>query len=109
MFSGRNGANEVYGSLAVLALGFADDVDVAARLVLYVADRFATAANDEADGAVGDKYLDRVLCAALVTFNINPQNLTPEKTSHENIGEKGGYKRNTALIHHYCCSCFHGN
>lgn len=72
MFGGRNGANEVYGSLAVLALGFADDVDVAARLVLYVADRFAAAANDEADGAVGDKYLNRVLCAALVTFNINP-------------------------------------
>lgn len=73
VFGGRNGADEVYGSLAVLALGFADDVDVTARLVLDVADRFAAAANDEANGAVGDKYLDRILCETLVTFNINPK------------------------------------
>lgn len=58
MLGGRNGADEVYRPLAILALGFADDVDVAARLVLDVADCFAAAANDEADGAVGDEDLD---------------------------------------------------
>lgn len=63
VFGSRNGADEVYRPLAILTLGFADDVDVAARLVLDVADCFAAAANDEADGAVGDEDLDRVLCA----------------------------------------------
>lgn len=74
MFSGCNGANEVYGPLAVLTLGFANDVDVAARLVLDIADCFAAAADDEADGAIGDENLNRVLCAAcvLVKFTINP-------------------------------------
>lgn len=58
MFGSSNRANEVDRPLAVLALGFADNVDVAARLVLDVADCLAAAADDEADSAVGDENLD---------------------------------------------------
>ena len=64
MFRSRRGADQVHGPLAVLALGFTDNVDMAPGLVLDITDCFTAAAYDKSYSTIRYIYLCAFFCLA---------------------------------------------